>query len=88
MTWAIPYFATLALGAAGGTASTYLLLRGRICSDADAHVLSDVDRSEITEQFKAHTRAVREQVSSFADTLAGGDPQLRERLRLFEAGDQ
>ena len=31
---------------------------------------------------------VREQVNSFADTLADGDPQLRERLRLFKSGDQ
>ena len=86
--WAIPYFATLAVGAAGGAAAAYLVLRGRICSDVDAHVLGEDDRAEIAEQFKEHARAVREQISGYADLLAGGDPQLRERLRLFEAGDQ
>lgn len=88
MTWAIPYVATLAVSAIAGAAATYLMLRDRICSDVVAHELSDDDRSEITEQFKEHTRAVREQVSKFADTLAGDDAQLRERLRLFEAGDR
>lgn len=86
--WVVPHVATLALGGAGGAAAVYLVLGERICHDVDAHKLSDDDRGEITEQFKEHTRAVREQVSSFADTLAGGDPQLRERLRLFESGDQ
>lgn len=85
--WAVPYVATLAVGGAGGAVATYLVLRGRICPDVDAHELTDEDRSEITEQFKEHTKSVREQVSGYADRLAGGDPQLRERLRLFEAGD-
>ncbi len=86
--WAVPYVATVAVSGAGGAAAMYLVLRERICVGIDAHELSDEDRGEITEQFKEHTRAVREQVSSFADTLASGDPQLRERLRLFEGGDQ
>ncbi|OUZ08152.1 hypothetical protein BHE97_14560 [Aeromicrobium sp. PE09-221] len=88
MMWAVGYVAALAVGTAGGAAAMYLVLRERLCGDVDAHELTDEDRSEITEQFKEHTRAVREQVSSFADTLAGGDPQLRERLRLFESGDR
>ena len=86
--WVVPYVATLSLGGAGGAAAIYLVLREHICTDVDAHELSDDDRGEITEQFKGHTRVVREQVSSFADTLAGGDPRLRERLRLFEGSDQ
>ena len=85
---AVAYAATLAVSGAGGAVTTYLVLRHRTCPDVDAHQLTDVDRSEITEQFKEHTRAVREQVRGYADVLADGDPQLRERLRLFEAGDQ
>lgn len=84
----VSYVATFAVSGVGGAAATYLVLRDRICPDIDAHALSDDDRSEITDQFKEHARAFREQVSSFADTLAGGDQQLRERLRLFESGDQ
>lgn len=86
--WAVPYVVTLAVSGAGGAVAMYLVLRDRLCPDVDAHELTDEDRSEITEQFKQHTRAVREQVSGYADLLAGGDPQLRERLRLFEAGDR
>ena len=86
--WAVTYGATLAVSVAGGAVTTYLVLRDRICRDVDAHKLTGEDRGHITEQFKEHTRAVREQVSGYADVLADGDPQLRERLRLFEAGDQ
>lgn len=86
--WAVPYVVTLAVSGAGGAVATYLVLRDRLCPDVDAPELTDEDRSEITEQFKQHTKAVREQVSGYADLLAGGDPQLRERLRLFEAGDR
>ena len=88
MTWALSYFAALAVGAGGGAAAAYARLRSRLCADVDAHDLTDDDRSEITESFREHTRAVREQVSGYADLLAGGDAQLRDRLRLFEAGDR
>lgn len=80
--------ASLVLGGAAGAAAMRQVLRHRLCPDVDAHELSDADRTEITEHFRQHARAVREQVSSFADTLADGDQQLRERLRLFESGDQ
>lgn len=86
--WVVSYVATLAVSGAIGAAATYMVLRERLCTDIDAHELNDDDRSEIAGQFKEHARAVREQVSSFADTLAGGDAQLREQLRLFESGDQ
>lgn len=87
MIWAVSYVTTLVVSSAGGAVTTYLVLRGRICPDTDAHELTDVDRSEITGRFKKHASAVRAQVSGYADLLAGGDPELRERLRLLEAGD-
>lgn len=86
--WAISYATALVLGGVAGAAVTHQALRARLCPEVDAHELNDDDRAEITEHFRQHARAVREQVSSFADTLADGDQQLRERLRLFESGDQ
>lgn len=86
--WAIPYATALVMGGVAGAAVAHQTLRARLCPEVDAHELGDADRAEITEHFRQHTRAVRDQVSSFADALADGDQQLRERLRLFESGDQ
>ncbi len=78
----------LLVGGAVGATGMRWHLRERLCPDRDAHELSEDDRSQIAEQFKEHARAAQEQVSTFADALADGDVQLRERLRLFEAGGQ
>lgn len=48
--------------------------------------LSNSDRAEIIRDFAAHSTAMSEQVTSYADSLADGDPLLRERLRRFEQG--
>lgn len=85
---AFTYGFTLAIGLTIGATATYLLMQRRSCPEPDAHELGDDDRALIAEQFKVHTQAVREQVSTFADTLAGDDTLLRERLRLFETGEQ
>lgn len=83
----IAYAITLAAGLVGGAGLVYAVLCPQICPAADAHRLDEADRNEIAAEFKAHTQTVREQLSSYADLLAGGDPQLRERLRSFETGD-
>ena len=48
--------------------------------------LTEVDRTAIASEFAGHTDAVWSQVRDFADALADGDVQLRERLRQFEGG--
>lgn len=86
--WVVSCATALVLGGAAGAAAMRQVLRHRLCPDVGAHELNDDDCAEITKHFRQHARAVREQVSSFADALAEGDQQLRERLRLFESGDQ
>jgi len=48
--------------------------------------LTDEDRAAIADDFVVHTKAVTQQVSTYADLLADGDVLLRERLRQFEKG--
>lgn len=48
----------------------------------------DEDRDLIEVNFAAHINHLRDEVSGFADRLAGDDPVLRERLRMFERGEQ
>lgn len=70
-----------------GAALTALMyeLRRRTASALDE--LSDDDRDAISAQFAQHSQSMRQQVTQFADTLAGDDPVLRERLRQFEGGE-
>ena len=56
------------------------------CPDPDAHSLTQEDRDEISAEFVAHAVSVRRELSRYADALADGDTQLRERLRQVEAG--
>lgn len=55
---------------------------------ADDQDLTDQDREQLAAEFADHVSAVRRQVGAFADDLAGSDVLLRERLRMFEAGDR
>jgi hypothetical protein len=61
-------------------------VKARRCPDPEAHELTDDDREAMAADFALHTSAVRQQVSDYADLLADGDVQLRERLRYFEGG--
>lgn len=54
--------------------------------EAGEEVLAEADRQRIAGEFETHTAAVRQQVSEYADALADGDVDLRERLRRIEAG--
>lgn len=54
--------------------------------ELDEETLQEIDREAVAADFAAHASAVRRQVSEYADVLAGDDPELRERLRRFEAG--
>lgn len=75
------------LGIAFGVA---LVLVGRAplepCPDPDAHQLSDADRRSVAAEFAVHAEKVQAQLRHYADQLAGGDPELRERLRRLEGG--
>lgn len=66
---------------AGLTVLAYEWRRRRFALDSP---LSDDDRDALKEQFTQHANAMRRQVGIYADTLAGGDSVLRERLRHFE----
>lgn len=48
--------------------------------------LSPADQQEVSVEVARHVRASRQQVSRYADALAGGDPVLRARLRRLEGG--
>lgn len=48
--------------------------------------LTERDRADIAAEFAGHTSAVWSQVRQYADALADGDADLRERLRRFEGG--
>ena len=48
--------------------------------------LTEQDRADIAAEFAGHTTAVWSQVRQYADALADGDADLRERLRRFEGG--
>lgn len=52
----------------------------------DRIVLSEADYQILAGEFQRHAEAVQAQVSRYADTLAGDDPVLRQRLRRFEGG--
>lgn len=70
---------------AGLTVLAYEWRRRRFSLDES---LSDDDRDALTDQFTQHAHAMRRQVGIYADTLAGGDSVLRERLRHFERGGE
>lgn len=70
---------------AGLTVLTYEWRKRRFSLDEP---LSDDDREALTQQFTQHANAMRRQVGIYADTLAGGDSVLRERLRHFERGGE
>lgn len=78
----------LALGAVCGVAATWLIgtMRRREISPLDEVTGEDCDTIEVN--FAAHINHLRDEVSDFADRLAGDDVLLRERLRAFETGDR
>lgn len=71
-----------------GTAEAADLVVRRLRSRrlADGVALSERDRADIAAEFATHTTAVWSQVRTFADALADGDQELRDRLRRFEGG--
>jgi hypothetical protein len=78
---------TLAGGVAGALlagGAGWLRRRGRLCPDVDARQLSEAEERSIAGQFALHSRRVHEQLREYADALADGDPELRERLRRLE----
>lgn len=48
--------------------------------------LSEADYAALSESFRQHAEAVQAEARRYADTLAEGDVELRERLRTFEPG--
>lgn len=79
----------LVVGGAAGTAVTLWITKRRTheASSVSAGV-SDEERDHLEVNFASHVNHMRDQVSSFADQLAGDDVLLRERLRRFERGEQ
>lgn len=76
----------LAIGAGVGLVVPNIVAKLR---RTDSHVVEEVSEEEhdqIEVNFAAHLEHMRGQVSDFADVLAGDDPVLRERLRVFEGG--
>lgn len=69
-------------GAAIAVLVTVAVLRHRAAATTP---LTEQDREVVAHEFKTHAEAMQQQVSEYADALAGGDLVLRERLRQFEA---
>ncbi len=80
--------AGLIVGGAVASILATLAGRRRRCPDLTAHRLTDQDREAVTAEFAAHVSAVHRGVSEYADALAGDDPALRDRLRVFERGER
>lgn len=70
-------------GAALAVLTGYLRAKAH-ASSWEVPGLTDSDRAVLVEEFTTHARAMQQQVARFADTLAGDDVVLRERLRNFE----
>lgn len=74
---------------AGGVMSgavVVAVLRPRLCPDPADHELRDDDREQIASEFTVHATSVRRELGRYADALADGDINLRQRLRQIEAG--
>lgn len=61
-------------------------LRHAVSQPSGAHELSSIDREQLSAEFATHASSVRRELSRYADALADGDGDLRDRLRRFEAG--
>lgn len=73
-------------GVGAAEATDLLVRRLRDRKEADPR-LTEQDRADIAAEFATHTSAVWSQVREFADALADGDAELRERLRRFEGSE-
>jgi len=84
----IPLACGLAIGTGIGVLASTLAakLRGRRITRRPVRIDPE-EHDDLEANFAAHIASMREQVSDFADKLAGDDPLLRERLRVFEGGD-
>lgn len=79
-----------------GAVITVALYRGRRGTRGDSAPAADdesssrlipqADDDPLAAEFAQHARAVRQQVTRYADLLADGDAVLRARLRRFEDG--
>lgn len=78
----------LLVGAGVAHVVTLRRLQSQPRPDPDSHPLKEKDREQLTAEFVGHVSAVRQQVSEYADALAGEDAVLRTRLRAFEAGER
>ena len=82
--------AGMLVGALVATVVAVLVARTRLrtvaCPDPERHRLTDAEETSVAAEFAAHSMRVHEQLSTYADFLAEGDPELRERLRVFETG--
>lgn len=72
------------LGAGVAVLASWAIRRWREHRGDVDPVLSDADRAELAEGFRRHSEAVQQQVSAYADSLAGSDQMLRDTLRRFE----
>ncbi|MCX6405514.1 MAG: hypothetical protein NTV28_01200 [Propionibacteriales bacterium] len=84
----IPLVYGLAIGTGIGALASTLArkLRDRRSAHRPEHIDPE-EHDDLEANFAAHIASMRSQVSDFADKLAGDDPLLRERLRVFEGGD-
>lgn len=74
---------------AGGAVSGVVVhagLRSRLCPDPVDHELRDDEREQVASEFAVHATSVRRELGRYADALADGDANLRQRLRQIEAG--
>ena len=75
---------SFAIGVAVGGAGVYLRTGNEVDAVQVADSLTDADRDQVARDFAVHVHAAQRKVSEFADALADGDDDLRDRLRHFE----
>lgn len=76
------------IGGIAGYISAVVIQKANHADRRRPRPLKVANHDVLAEEFKVHADAMAEQVSSYADQLAGGDEGLREWLRRFERGGQ
>lgn len=86
ITVAISVAAGFIAGGAISSAIVLAVLRSQLCPDPADHELRDDEREQVASEFAVHATSVRRELGRYADALADGDVNLRQRLRQIEAG--
>ena len=86
ITVAISVTAGFIVGGAMSGAIVVAVRRSQLCPDPPDHDFRDDEREQVASEFAVPASSVRRELGGYADALADGDVNLRQRLRQIEAG--